>query len=112
MEPKMSVNLSIKNAPDEVVAALKLRAQQNHRSLQGELMAIIEAAARETGQSTVQGLRENAASWTARDEAIAVKEAKEAKEARERDIERVVALMRKGLPLGGRRFTRDEMHER
>jgi antitoxin FitA len=109
MEPKMSVNLSIKNAPDEVVAALKLRAQQNHRSLQGELMAIIEAAARETGQSTVQGLRENAASWTARDEAIAVKEAKEA---RERDIERVVALMRKGLPLGGRRFTRDEMHER
>ena len=31
---------------------------------------------------------------------------------RERAIERVVALMRKGLPLGGRRFTRDEMHER
>ena len=31
---------------------------------------------------------------------------------RERAIERIVALMRKGIPLGGRRFTRDEMHER
>ena len=27
-------------------------------------------------------------------------------------IERLVELMRKGLPLGGRRYTRDEMHER
>jgi prevent-host-death family protein len=31
---------------------------------------------------------------------------------RERAIERVVAMMRKGLPIGGRRFSRDEMHER
>lgn len=31
---------------------------------------------------------------------------------REQAIERIVRLMRKGLPLGGRRFTRDEMHER
>lgn len=41
----MSVNLSIKNAPEPIVARLKLRAARNHRSLQGELMAIIEAAA-------------------------------------------------------------------
>jgi len=32
--------------------------------------------------------------------------------AREQAIERVVASMRKGLPIGNRRFTRDEMHER
>ena len=31
---------------------------------------------------------------------------------RERAIERLVELMRTGLPLGGRRFSRDEMHER
>jgi prevent-host-death family protein len=31
---------------------------------------------------------------------------------RERAIEHVVGLMREGLPIGGRRFTRDEMHER
>ena len=27
-------------------------------------------------------------------------------------IKRMVANLKKGLPLGGRRFTRDEMHER
>ncbi len=40
----MPVNLSIKNAPDEVVRRLRARAARNHRSLQGELMAIIETA--------------------------------------------------------------------
>ena len=42
----MPVNLSIKNAPDEVVARLKQRAAKHHRSLQGELLAIIEEAVR------------------------------------------------------------------
>jgi plasmid stability protein len=40
----MPVNLSIKNAPDAMVKRLKERAQRHHRSLQGELMAIIEEA--------------------------------------------------------------------
>ncbi len=40
----MAVNLSIKNAPDDVVRRLRRRAERNHRSLQGELMAIIETA--------------------------------------------------------------------
>ncbi|MBI5011351.1 FitA-like ribbon-helix-helix domain-containing protein [Methylocystis hirsuta] len=40
----MPVTLSIKNAPDEVVAKLKARAARNHRSLQGELMAIVTEA--------------------------------------------------------------------
>jgi plasmid stability protein len=42
----MPVNLSIKNAPDEVVERLRARAARHHRSLQGELLAIVEAAAR------------------------------------------------------------------
>lgn len=42
----MPVNLSIKNAPDEVVHRLRLRAERHHRSLQGELLAIIEEAVR------------------------------------------------------------------
>jgi len=41
----MSINLSIKNAPDDVVRRLKERAKRHHRSLQGELLAIIEEAA-------------------------------------------------------------------
>lgn len=40
----MSVNLSIKNVPDKIAEQLKMRAAKNHRSLQGELMSIIEAA--------------------------------------------------------------------
>ena len=38
------MNLSIKNAPEATVARLRERATRNHRSLQGELMAIVEAA--------------------------------------------------------------------
>jgi plasmid stability protein len=48
----MPVNLSIKNAPDDVVQRLRERAERHHRSLQGELMAIIEAAAREDRPAT------------------------------------------------------------
>jgi plasmid stability protein len=42
----MPVNLSIKNAPEDVVARLRRRADRHHRSLQGELLAIIEEAVR------------------------------------------------------------------
>ncbi len=48
----MPVNLSIKNAPEDVVERLRRRAARNHRSLQGELMAIIEAASLEDGRLT------------------------------------------------------------
>ena len=40
----MPVNLSIKNTPDAVVERLRARAARHHRSLQGELLAIVEAA--------------------------------------------------------------------
>jgi plasmid stability protein len=48
----MATNLSIKNAPDDVVSRLRERARRHHRSLQGELLAIIEDAARESRPST------------------------------------------------------------
>ena len=41
----MPVSLSIKNVPDEIVRRLRERAEGHHRSLQGELMAILEEAA-------------------------------------------------------------------
>lgn len=40
----MAVNLSIKNVPESLADKLRARAERNHRSLQGELMAIIEGA--------------------------------------------------------------------
>lgn len=36
------MNLSIKNVPEEMVEQLRSRARAKHRSLQGELMAMIE----------------------------------------------------------------------
>jgi plasmid stability protein len=41
----MPKSLSIKNAPDHIVSRLRERARRHHRSLQGELLAIIESAA-------------------------------------------------------------------
>jgi plasmid stability protein len=49
----MPVNLSIKNAPDDVVAKLKARAVRNHRSLQGELMAIVTEAVERSPSATL-----------------------------------------------------------
>jgi plasmid stability protein len=42
----MPVNLSVKNVPDDLAKRLRERAARAHRSLQGELMAILEEAAR------------------------------------------------------------------
>jgi hypothetical protein len=57
-------NLSIKDVPEEIAEALRQRAAGNHRSLQGELMAIITAAAGQPrepaapeGGSPLQGWR-------------------------------------------------------
>ena len=38
----MPVNLSVKNVPDALAEALRHRAERHHRSLQGELLAILE----------------------------------------------------------------------
>ena len=40
-------NLSIKDVPDSWAEALRQRAARNHRSLQGELMALVEQAVQE-----------------------------------------------------------------
>lgn len=40
----MSVNLSIKNVPGELAERLRERARRHNRSLQGELMTILEEA--------------------------------------------------------------------
>jgi plasmid stability protein len=40
----MTVNLSVKNVPEELAALLRERAARNRRSLQRELLSILEAA--------------------------------------------------------------------
>ena len=50
-------NLSIKVVPESIAAALRQRAARHHRSLQGELMAIMEAAAAEPPAPDLAALR-------------------------------------------------------
>ncbi|MEO8483754.1 MAG: Arc family DNA-binding protein [Acidobacteriota bacterium] len=42
----MTVSLSIKDVPEELAEALRDRAARNHRSVQGELMHILETTVR------------------------------------------------------------------
>jgi plasmid stability protein len=120
----MPVNISIKNAPDDLVAALKARAQRNHRSLQGEVLAILEEAAlcpdRLTAGDVLAELRRLGFALSGelgemtgrlREDALGLNSPRDPRR-RERAIERAISLTRQGLPIGGRRFTRDEMHER
>jgi plasmid stability protein len=48
----MPITLSVKNAPKQVVQRLQERAARHHWSLQGELLAIIEAAVQEDRPAT------------------------------------------------------------
>ena len=54
----MPVDLSIKKVPDDVAERLRARARQNHRSLQGELLSILEEAAEVRNTMTIEELLE------------------------------------------------------
>lgn len=54
-------NLSIKDVPEAWAEALRQRAARNHRSLQGELMAILERAAAESPLAPAPDQRSSAA---------------------------------------------------
>jgi plasmid stability protein len=43
----MPVNLSVRDVPDALAERLRSRAKRNHRSLQQELLSILESAAAE-----------------------------------------------------------------
>jgi plasmid stability protein len=51
-----TVTLSVKNVPNDVAKRLRALAARNHRSLQGELMAILSAAAYSTSVGELAAL--------------------------------------------------------
>ena len=63
----MAVNLSVKNVPEALAAALRRRARRNHRSLQGELVAILNetVANDEAGSNARRGRTSTTARETA-----------------------------------------------
>ena len=56
----MPVDLSIKQVPDDVTERLRQRAKRNHRSLQGELRAILEEVTNTPARLTMRELHERA----------------------------------------------------
>jgi plasmid stability protein len=60
----MPVSFSIKNVPDDLADALRRRAEQNHRSLQGELMVILQASM-QADEPAPTAAREHAAAYGA-----------------------------------------------
>lgn len=44
----MAITLTVKNVPEDVAARLRKRAARHHRSLQGELLTIVNEAATAT----------------------------------------------------------------
>ncbi len=77
----MPVNVSVKNVPDNIADKLRRRAKHNHRSLQGELMAILEEAAKGTFLSIDEAEeRLNALGFKTRDESASwIKELRNAR---------------------------------
>lgn len=67
----MPTDLSVKQVPDEVTNRLRERARRNHRSLQGELRAILDAATTEPDASAAPKVREAAVPYPGDDDAAA-----------------------------------------
>ncbi len=80
----MPVSLSIKNVPDELAQKLRERAKRNHRSLQGELLAILEA---EAEKLTLEELSEWVKASGLKTESDSVRVIREMREERDRELE-------------------------
>ncbi len=66
----MPVNVSVKNVPDDIIDKLRNRAKRHHRSLQGELIAIMEEATKSSILSVDEAeQRLNALALKTKDEA-------------------------------------------
>jgi plasmid stability protein len=48
--------VSIKNVPEDIVRGLKAQAAENHRSLQGEVLSILEEAMRRRSRASIDDL--------------------------------------------------------
>lgn len=99
MPARSTINLSVKNVPESLAAKLRTRAELNHRSLQGELMAILETAANDT-RALVAGT------------SVAGYDAGAGVPARDNLLERLMAIAGdRGIDTT-KRLTREQVHDR
>lgn len=92
----MPVDLSIKRVPDEVVERLRMRAKINRRSLQGELLAMVERVAGETAVRpvTVEQLHEWAKAQGFRGTGSSVEDIRRMRDERADHLENVLGVAR------------------
>ena len=116
----MPVDLSVKGVPDSVAKRLRSRAEQNHRSLQGELMAILHdavtssasAAAHRAG-SPVEGRRSPSRRIAAPSEsALIIRQAREGRNYSIADLHRFVTALGSGTPDEATGWIRQERSRR
>ena len=69
-----TVTLSIKNVPADVARRLRERALRNHRSMQGELLAILEDAGHRLTPGDLVGLTKRLKLKTAADSAQIIRD--------------------------------------
>ena len=79
-------SLSLKNVPEPIVERLRRRAAANHRSLQGELMAVVTAAAEaaEPGKPTIREILEQSRRSGFRSASTSVQYVREDRDAEDR----------------------------
>lgn len=96
----MPVDLSIKRVPDTVARLLRRRAERHHRSLQGELMAILQEAVAGAGAQGAPVPRDAAATVSkqpghriapASESALIIRQAREGRTFTVTDLHRFVA---------------------
>ena len=80
----MPVNLSIKGVSDDMAEELRARAARHHRSLQGELMAILEESTSSPQQLSPAQLLEKVRSLGLRTPAESAKVLRKERDARSR----------------------------
>lgn len=105
----MSVSLSIKDVPEELAAGLRERAARNHRSLQRELMALVEAAVAQAAQSTREPEAAYRVGAAARSTAAAPGPATDASDELLTELDAIIAGSHwASAPL----LTREQLHDR
>jgi antitoxin FitA len=74
-----TVTLSVKNVPKDLAARLRARAERNHRSLQGELLAILTEAAHVTTVTELSALAKRLGLKTPSESAAMIREDRDAR---------------------------------
>ena len=117
----MPVDLSIKRVPEKVAKRLRERAAHNHRSLQGELMAILHDVVGDPANAHVTRAREAVPSnprpsgWIIAprsESALMIREDREGRTFTIRDLHRYVSGLGQGTPDESTEWIRQERTSR